>query len=263
MSAPPDAEAGRLRRLLGLTMAPPEPSAWDSPGDQLRRAAAVAYLLLERRPQHSAASFLTAGLDNLLRELARSSARSSVADQGRLRGRVLWPATIAARAERGDGEQTFVCREVRHQYDTPENQLLRFVVELLHAGIQGLPAPLRTAICYAPGAIMAEGIPAAPRLEQIESALGRAKASAGLRAASLPARIGPGHLLRAETARNEGYASVSRIYRRYAALAAPATWRAAIGAVGRQTIILPADDSPAAAVWYELAAIALRGAVSK
>jgi hypothetical protein len=258
VSAPPADEAARLRRLLAMVMAPPSPSAWERPTEPLRRAAALAYLLLDRQPPHDAASFLTAGLDHLVRELARNSARQVVTDQRGVRGRVLWSATIAAQAERGDGAPTFVYREVRPQYDSPENQLLRFVVELLYAGIQALPAPLHAATCYMPGQGLAEGTPAGPRLAQIAGALRRARASAGLRAATLPARITPQHMLRAETARNEGYAIVSRIYRRYAALASPSGWRAALGEVGRRAIILPDEPGPQADMWVELAAIALR-----
>jgi hypothetical protein len=260
MSEPAGDEAALLRHLLALVMAPPNPSIWDNPAKPMRQAAALAYLLLDRQPPHDTESFITTGLDNLVRELTRSSVRSVVSDQRGLRGRVLWSATIAARADHGDSGPTYVYRETRRQYDTPENQLLRFVVEQLYAGLKLLPPQLRSGQCYSPVGGLAERAPAAARLARIESALRRALSSVGLRATTLPARIEPHHILRAETAHNEGYALASRTYRRYSELVSPVSWRAALGRIGRRTIILPGDSSPEAAAWFELAAIALRGA---
>jgi hypothetical protein len=260
VSEPTGDEAALLRRLLAMAMAPPSPSIWDNPAKPMLQAAALAYLLLDRQPPDDAESFITTGLDNLVRELARSSVRSVVTDQRGLRGRVLWSATFAARADHGDSGATYVYYETRRQYDTPENQLLRFVVEQLYAGLKLIPPQLRSGQCYVPVGGMAERAPAAARLARIESALQRALFSVGLRATTLPARVEPHHILRAETARNEGYALASRVYKRYTELASPLGWRSALGRVGRRMIILPSESSPEATAWFELAAIALRGA---
>lgn len=252
------AELGGLRRLVGLAMGPPAPSAWDSPTAPQRRSAALAYLLLGRGSQ-DAESFLTGGLDQLLRELGRASAARVVADSRGLRGRVLWAATIAARAEQGYAGTTLLYREVRHQFDSLENQLLRYVVEELYAGLIGLPAALRGSLCYFPGPAATEPVAAEPRLQRIEAALRRARASLCLRDATLPARIEARHLARAETARNEGYGRVSQIYRQYTAMRDPLGWRQAIGRAGRGVLVLPTGEGPEAMLWIELAAIALLG----
>lgn len=258
MSAPDD--SAPLRRLVAEAMAPRRPSVWDAPPEPLRQQAALLYLLLDRGPPDDAAAFLVEQLPHLVRELRRSSAARVVADQRGVRGRVLWAATVAARAERGDGGPTFAYREVRHQYDTPENQLVRFVVELLHAGLQRLGPAARSALCYRRAAGALERSPAAERLAAVEAALQQARASAGLRSATLPARVEPGHLVRAEMARNEAYAVVGRIYRRYAALAGAESWRAALAQVARRTLVLPAAEGAEGEPLVELAAIALRGA---
>jgi hypothetical protein len=259
VSAPPADELHQLRRLLGRAMAPPTPSSWERPATPLLQSAAAAYLLLDRQPPHDAATFVTAGLEQLVRELARSGVRAQVASEQGVRGRVLWSATTAARAEAGGSTSTFVYHEVRQQFDLPENQLLRLLIERLLTGLAVLPPTLRRGVRYAPHEGRATPEPIAPVLERVEAALRRARASAGMRGTRLVGRVEPQHLLRAETARNEGYAAASRIYRRYAALSGPRTWRTALGSVGRRTLLLPAGDGPDDAPWIELAAIALRG----
>lgn len=259
VSAPPPDELTQLRRLLALAMAPPAPSVWERPQAPLLQSAALVYLLLDYQPPHDAATFLSSGLEHLVRELGRSGARETVTTQSGVRGRVLWAATTAARADAGASRSTFVYHEVRHRYDLPENQLLRLLIERLLRGIERLPPALRLGHRYTPGTPPHEPVAVAPGLERIEAALRRARASAGMRATTLVERVGPEHLLRAETARNEGYALMSRVYRRYAALSHPRSWRAALGAVGRRVLVLPSGGGPESEPWIELAAIALRG----
>jgi hypothetical protein len=251
-------EAALLRRLVALAMAPRRPSIWEQPPRALLESAAAAYLLLGAEPG-DAGTFLLGGLEGLTRELSRSSTQHTVSDQRGLRGRVLWGPTVAIQAERGDGGPAYVYREVRHQYDTPENQLLRHTLEGLAHGLQRLAPALRAGVCYTRVDGTLEPRPAAARLERLEAALLRARACAGLRAVTPLARVEARHLARAETARNEAYATVSKMYRQHVALLDPQGWRDALAALGRRVLVLPAGDGPEAEPWIELAAIALRG----
>lgn len=257
----PAGESELLRRLLARALAPTGPP-WDDPPPGLLRGAAAAYLLLDRRPGLDAESFVLATLEPLVRDMSRATERRTVADRQHVRGRVLWGATMAARAAHGEEHGPYVYRELRRQYDTPENQLLRLLVEQLDEALRLVPAPLRDGLCFQPAAAGAP-TPARPRLARIESILRRVRANPRLRAITLPERVEAAHLLRAETARDEGYGLAARLFRRYADLAAPAGWREALATTGRRVLLLPRPADGPGEPWMALAALALREGVRR
>ncbi|NJN18182.1 MAG: hypothetical protein HC822_18915 [Oscillochloris sp.] len=193
-----------LRRLLATVMQPPQPAIWDAPEPALLQAAAASYLLLDHDPPYDAENFVLTTLESLLHEASRSSIHRLVRDTRAVRGRVLWGATIAARATAGQGEQPYVYQEVRRQYDTPENRLLRLLIEQLAAAIPLVPLALRSGGSYIPARVAGDWAPAAPRLRRMEDILIQARFSPRLRHVPLPERVEPAMLLRAETSRNEG-----------------------------------------------------------
>ncbi len=76
-------------------------------------------------------SFVNVTLERLLRGLVSQTNRTQREYRGRVRGRVAWAATWKARLSKEYDPTKFVCTEVRRQFDTPENQLLRFMVEAI------------------------------------------------------------------------------------------------------------------------------------
>ena len=91
------------------------------------------------RPSVRVEPFITTTLTRLLHQLNRSSEQRQQLYHGQVRGRVQWDATYKARYL-GDFDRTiFVCREVHHRYDTPENQLLKYMIEEIEKCIQAIP----------------------------------------------------------------------------------------------------------------------------
>lgn len=121
-----------MRRFVGLLMspAPPEPFKEVLPS-AMHKAARATYFLLDTSEQYDAETFITYTLGRLMRQLNHNTRQQPVVYQGRVRGRIMWPATFKAHYGQDYDPSRYVCREVRKQYDTPENQLLKYLIEQL------------------------------------------------------------------------------------------------------------------------------------
>lgn len=209
-------EPSVLRRMLELQMRTPHKSVWSfSPG--FYQEAAMVYFLLDTRGDCPVETFITHTLSRLLQQLNRHTERHLVEYQGRVRGRIAWAATFKARYSQSGDPGRYVSQEVRHQYDTPQNQLLKFLVQRLTLGIHALPAVIRQGGCY----ILPETsenlvcTSIAARVVGMEMALRHFHRHAHLRDVTLLPAIDESHLIRTENLRNPDYADVVRIYRHY------------------------------------------------
>jgi hypothetical protein len=243
-----DGEPDVLRRLLGLTL------AGASGPEMLSEPAIAAYLLLDVEKRSAIEPFLTRSLGRLLRNLDHDTQQKPVACRGRLRGRVSWPATYQARYGQDFDPGRYVCREIRRQYDTPENQLVKLLVERLAVLLKAFPDALRGGAGYLPDSA---GVPSdvlanAPRLARMEASVQLFRRSVYFREVSEPREITRLHLARAEASRLAEYVEAARVYRRYrAVLAAPP--REVVAGIGRRVLLLPGSADAEGEPWLRLA----------
>lgn len=140
--------------------------------------------------------------------------------RGRIRGRVLWPATVKARAVDNGDPTLFACRHSRRHFVTPENELFAFLISNIAQGIQHLPPWLVSGMAYfeqSNGTHVGTNIgqPLAEQFEKARSALNRLQRTAYLATIPTPERVTEFHLLRAETARMGELGDVAVHARRY------------------------------------------------
>lgn len=246
------AEPDVLRRLLGLTL------AHASGPETLPESALLAYHLLAVEERGAVEPFLVRSLGRLLRNLDHDTQQKPVACRSRLRGRISWPATYQARYGQDFDPGRFVCREVRRQYDTPENQLVKFLVERLAALLEAFPEPLRTGAGYLPdsGGTRPEALATAHRLSRMEAAVALLRRSIYFREVSEPREITLLHLTRAESSRIAEYVEAARVYRRHRVVLSAPPWEEVTRA-SRRILLLPGRADAAGEPWLQLASTLL------
>jgi hypothetical protein len=254
----PGDEAAALRRLLAFSTSPPERAAWTELQASGRIFGAVAtFFLLDRDPQHDVEFFTVYTLGRLLYHLTRRHEADQVEYQGQVRGRVAWPPTFKARYAQDYDPTRFICREVRYRYDTPENQLLKFVLDRIGHCLEGVPDELRSGLYVYPSDYGQPALATAERLVAVEGALARLRRNVYLRQVSLPLQITEVHEVRAETAKMDGYRDVLRVYRRFQEVVALPS-RELLYVIGRRVLPLPRRPDRDNALWFQLGAEILR-----
>jgi hypothetical protein len=249
-------EAAVLRRLARILVLPAG-DAWQQLAAGGRFGAAAAFFLLDAGHEDEAEEFAMYTLGRLVQSLNRRCEAQQVEHEGQVRGRIVWPATFKARYGQDYHPARYVCREVQREYDTPENQLVRYVIERLAECLKGVPAALRAGFYYREPVLAGSPHPAASRLESIGAALARLGRSPYLRQVTLPARITEVHLLRAETADLDEYRAVVRFYHAYRHFVVAPTWEQVADA-GRRVLPLPRRVGDEDELWIQLAADILR-----
>jgi hypothetical protein len=217
----------------------------------------AALFLLDNQPDDGAEGFAVYTLGRLVETLSRRREPLQVEHEGRVRGRIVWPATYKARYDQDYNPARFVCREVQREYDTPENQLVRYVIERIAECVKGVPAPLRAGFYYLEPVLESEPHPVADHLENIAAALARVQRNTYLRQVTLPPRLTEVHLLRAEIAELDEYRTVLRFYEQYRQLTVPPTWARA-AAAGKRVLPLPRSTGGENEIWIRLGAEILR-----
>ena len=197
--------------------------------------------------------FLEHTLPRLLRLLNRQTERRLVEQRGGVRGRVHWPASLKARYGAYHDPARLVCTEVHHQYDTLENQLLRFVVERLREAVWAVPPALRDGLAVFTDR-PAEATRA--RLHDMESALTQALRTGVLRDVPPPPSITLDHLVRAGSARSLEYRPVVDLYHRHRRIVRDRSWAPVLD-VARRALLLPGTAGSAGEPWLRLAAALL------
>ena len=256
--ARPQDELAVLRRFVALQLAAPSTVNVAAPGD-VRTAVALA-LLLDETPGRDLAHFCRYDLPRLLQHLSRRTQGTRTELHGRVRGRIEWPATIKARHSGEYDPTRFVCREVRHQFDTPENQLLVAFLDLLDAAQAGVPAWLRDGalVAAAPLPDEDEAAAASPstsrRLAALRVSTQRARRNVYLRQVTPPPQVTDEQRRRARQADVPEYGRVLALYthvddhlRRPDTVAA----RAYAAAVFQRVLPLPATLTPRADGWLQ------------
>lgn len=249
-----------LQSLLAETLASqPGKLALSKLGRQQQFAISATYFVLGDRPHPSTEYFVTHILMRLLEQLGQDRERPFVELDGRVRGLIDWQRTISARYSDDFRPQCFVCREVHRRYDTLPNQLLKYVVEQVHACALAIPRSIRDGACYFP----AGGPHHAPQptrecLDRIESTLNLARRHVGYRAITEPAAITPDHLRAAEQAREEAFREVVAIYERYQAVFSSAARVPVLLQAGRAGLPLPSSLDAEGRFWVVLGAAILR-----
>lgn len=200
----------------------------------------AAYFLLDTDDDgnQSAVTFVTHTLSRLLPQLTRSTEQQAVLYEGQVRGRILWPATYKARYNDGFNPNRYVCRQVNQRYDTPENQLLKYLMVKIDDCLRLLPETIRRGYYYQTAA--GQPLQAIAELSaQMETSLNHLWRNVRLAEISTPEYISEQHLLKAQTVRFEEYAHAARLYRRYHALVLQPSW-SALQTVGQRVVCLPA-----------------------
>jgi len=197
--------------------------------------------------------FIHHTLGRLLLQLSHNTVQKQEIFHGQVRGRINWSATYKARYSEEFNPSLYVCAQVQHLYDTPENQLVKYLVEHIEAALKAIPAEMRCGICYLPEGRIASYEDIARRIETLETTIHRLKRSVRLRSIQAPNQIGERHLMRAETARVEEYADAARLYRHYQRLVLQPNWRS-LAEVTQHGLPLPGKLNEDSRRWVHLAA---------
>lgn len=258
-------EAAVVRRFVGLLMAPASHVPFrEILKPDLHKAARSTYFLLDANEQYDAETFITYTLSRLMRQLNHNTKQYPVVYQGRVRGRIMWPATFKAHYGQDYDPSRYVCREVRRQYDTPENQLLKYLIEQFDQCVKLVPEVIRTgACCYQTGGEFRHfSESTALRLEKMEIAIGSFRRHAVFKEVSSLQAVSESHLLQAETSRIEEYMEASRFYRRYQEVVGSRTWRGTVE-IGKQMLPLPGRLDRDGDVWLRFCTSVYRANAAK
>ncbi len=248
-------EATILRRLLGLTLATPASDI----REQVAQVAGLpeTYFLLGMDRAGGVERFVTYHLGRIVQQLSRYTEQKQVAYSGQVRGRVLWSATYKARTTGDVNPHRFICREVERRYDTPENQLVKYVIEKLAEMLYTIPEIVRSGACYFPDGGLVAPTVTATRLRRMETALNQLRYHVRLREIPLPHEIDAVHLTAAANHRMEEYAELKRVYELYRDLCLQPKWKIFVQ-VGQQSLPLPGTLQGEGEKWVGIAAAILQ-----
>lgn len=272
-SAVVSGETTVLRLLLARLMAArPDRLALNDFDRRQQTAISATFFLLDGQPRHNTERFVTYTLGQLIEQLGRETERPYTTTMGQVRGQINWQATHKARYSDDYNPGRFICREVRRDYDTPQNQLLKFVVERIYEAMQAVPREVRQGVCYfpaqpdaamLPGPAMAFATATAARLDRMEAALNRARLHAGYRAIVEPQALTADHTRAAALAREEAFGEALATLDRYQALHHGSGRTKALAAAGRWVLPLPSQSEGPGALWLGLAVAILRGELAE
>ncbi|MEZ4542245.1 MAG: hypothetical protein R3C43_19890 [Chloroflexota bacterium] len=237
-----------LLNLLAQSLVDP-PVTWQDASTAEQQAWSAALFVLDGCAV-GLRNFVEETAFRILRQLQAYTKPVAITYQDRVRGRVHWPATFKSRLEGDAHPLQYVCRETRYQYATPENELFRYTIARIGEAIHHIPPWLRNGVGYAAGE--AGPIWLGDQVGPIESALNRLHRSKLLQTIPVPERITEFHFLCARTSRMEEFVRVADVAAQQLAVVetmAPA----AIAAIGRRTLLLPATTGPMERRWLNFA----------
>lgn len=219
-TVPTNQTAGIFSRLIGMTLSTRDLHLEQSFPPGFDQHAREVYFILYQDPQGGidSISFINITLERILRGLVSQTDRIQREYRGRVRGRVAWAATCKARLSKEYDPTRFVCTEVHRHFDTPENQLLRYMVETIWSLVETIPAIIRQGFYCLTGPAASKSMSVLStrmRLSGVETRLPRLRRHPQLRQITIPDRITIEHLRCAETSKMEEYGEVARLYRRY------------------------------------------------
>ncbi len=196
------------------------------PANGTARTLTAMALLLDMTDGLDLVRFMQHDLVRLLDHLSRRTERVRTEQRGRVRGRIDWPATRRARYGGDYDPARFVCTEVHRQFDTPENQLLRFLLAQIRATAQTIPSELRAGHLILHSSEKLHGDALFRRPATVETMLRHAQRNIYLRQVTLPEQVTVTHRHRANVVELNEYRKVlvlhEHIVRRLDAVGSPA-----------------------------------------
>jgi len=259
-------EAAVLRRFVELSLSTPDKEPLAAVSAAAQAALAATFALFDMREGRDMLRFAEDPLNRILLHMTRRTEQQRVEQRSRVRGRVAWPETYKARYGEDHDPTRFVCFEVRHQFDTPENQLVKQLVTLIEHYQQAVPSVLRTGVCYFPASGRRAPIFMADRLAELETALSGFRRNLYMRAVTLPDQITELHVQRAGMAKLSDYQAAANLHIHLAAgVSAPARepLQRYVTDMGQWLLLLPDRVSSDAEPWIGYAAAVLRAAMTK
>lgn len=210
------------------------------------------YLLLDNQNPGNLHQFMSYTLPRILEQLHHTTVRVNVDYQGRVRGRVVWPATYKARFSQDYNPNLYSCRQVQPFFDTLENQLLKHVIEEMHRWLQSVPDAIRSG--FMAGLDKRALLPIVTRLQVLETRMHEILRNIYLRQITSITQITPLHLQRAENSRLEEYTAIVDLYRH---LFERPDWHP-FHTEGQRFLLLPDRVTPETEVWIQAAATLVR-----
>jgi hypothetical protein len=249
-----------MTSLIGWLMSSPS-LEWKTLPAKTQFMVCATYFLLDTKKngnnEDNIYSFITTSLERLLQQLSHTTKRVNVEYKAKVRGQVIWPATYKARYSQDLDPTIYTCREVRHHYDTPENQLLKYLVDEIMLCTKAVPNVIRMGFCYFPASEQCRPLPITLKLQKIETLLRNCQHNIHLRHVTSVREISPFHLQRAENSRMEEYVTVVNMYRRFRATVESTSWDE-ITEIGKRALLLPQQVDKTSELWLQLAASILR-----
>jgi hypothetical protein len=259
-------EGAVLRRLLELSLdAGASGAVLASAPDADLRGLAATLFLLDEQAGHNVLRFLEDGLNRILQHLTRRTEQQRVEYRSRVRGRVAWPATYKARYGEDYDPARFVCYEVRHEFDTPENQLVKRLVDQIEMSLLAVPTILQTGVCYYPAGAGRGPLLVASRLAELKTALGRFSRNVYMRSVTLPEEVTALHVQRAITAKLADYGTAAELHAHLNAGAAARRREPVqryLASRGQWPLPLPGRTGDKAEPWIGYAAAVLRASMA-
>lgn len=246
-------ETGRDRFLRYLLQggAVPDPQAVLDADVWLGRVLAAVCFLTDARANCDVLFFVRENLPLLLRQLHRSTKRERITYQGQIRGRIDWPTTTKTRLQNEVNPALYVCRPPLRQDNTPQNQLLKYLLTAIDNLIHDLPLEVQAAELWT--AVSAQPVPLSQHLTQIAFHVRQALNHVRLRVVETPTVVTPHHLMKAHACKTELYALVAGMYEGYEKSALQCSWQSIYPAFS-QAVILPQLEVPWSDQWIRLAA---------
>ena len=213
-----------------------------------------AYFALHRSPYGDPTSAVTEIFPRLVQSLGVDSSPVRNEYVGRIRGKIDWGATIRSRCEADQNPQRFVCREAERHTDTPENQLIVWLLQRLRESLREVPPAIRTGSCRH-GVAGERFVAVSMQIDALEAGLYRLTAHPRLRDVTVPFNLGEVHIDSAYRARHPGYELAAELCRKWHRLHQRLSRRALVD-LGRFSVLVPGrgPDSP---LWTDLAALLL------
>jgi len=219
-------------------------------GELLRQLGLAAFLFGQQ-----VTAFVEVTVPMLLRQLSRITEPERVKRRGQIRGRIDWAATYKTRFSEDNDPTVFVCRQVRRQYATLENELLKYVLTMLQDLVNHVPSNLHPGAYWSPHPSFGPR-PVRLRLIRLNEKLTSYLKHIYLREIETPHRITSRHLLRARTSKTEWYAEVADLHDHYVHLVVEVRTTYLVDML-RQCLILPASPDGLGDDMIKLAAWAL------
>lgn len=258
--SPDDAEV--LRHLLEVAL---DTSATDAllfaGAEAALRQFAAALFMIDVRPGVDVLRFLDQGLNRICQHMTRIAERKVNTYHGQVRGHIAWSTTYKTRLDKDYDPSLYVCFEQHNRYNTPENQLVKLLVEHIAHTHEMIPAPLRDGICYSPAASARAPALLIHRWREVALLLDRFERNIYMRTVALPEQINAQHLVRTSTAKLVEYVDAARLYTLLTQRVLTTDLTAVkqyIGEVTARPLPLPRQVGAESEFWIRCAAGALR-----